>query len=65
MSEQEMQAEYIKCLNDMRYFYNTYWTINGEKVSPISQEQWDRMNVRLVNKRNRAITIMTAIKNKR
>lgn len=38
----EIFEEYERC-KDERYFYNNYWTVNGQKVSPISKETWDEI----------------------
>lgn len=45
MTDEEMKAELEKCLADPRYFYNTYWQVDGKPVTPISQEEWDKMQV--------------------
>lgn len=34
-------SEMEKCKNDPRYFYNTYATINGKPVEPLSVEEWN------------------------
>lgn len=40
MNEEELKVEIEKCRNDLRYFYNTYWTVNGKPVKPVSEEEW-------------------------
>jgi len=42
MTEEEMKAELEKCLADPRYFYNTYWQVDGKPVTPISEEEWNQ-----------------------
>ena len=41
MTEEEITAELEKCLADPRYFYNTYWQVDGKPVTPISEEEWN------------------------
>jgi len=54
-TDEEITAELQKCLDDPRYFYNTYWQINGKPVTPISKEDWDTLtaqDVMLIRGRN-------------
>ena len=32
--------EYERC-KDPRYFYNTYYQVDGKPVNPMSEEQWN------------------------
>jgi len=41
MTREELKEEYQKCLDNPLYWYNNYCTINGKKVEPLTQEQWD------------------------
>lgn len=44
-TEAERTEEYERC-KDPVYMYNTYWRNgDGTKVSPITKEQWDELNV--------------------
>lgn len=38
-TQQFVDEEYKRC-EDPRYFYNTYYTIDGKAVKPISEEEW-------------------------
>lgn len=41
MTENFTEEEYKKCLESPLYWYNNYCIINGKKVEPLTQEQWD------------------------
>lgn len=40
MDDKELREEMEKCRNDLRYFYNKYYTLNGQKAPEISEEEW-------------------------
>lgn len=35
--------EELERCKDPRYFYNNYYTINGQAVKPVSEEEWKSM----------------------
>lgn len=50
VSEEEM----IRCKEDPLYFYNTYCTINGEKVKPMTREEWNERMKQIEYLRNKS-----------
>lgn len=62
MTEEELKAEFLKCKDDLRYFYNTYWTINGKPVTPVIEEEWNHMTVIWSPRRTRSIMMYSRIK---
>lgn len=45
-------SELEKCKNDPRYFYNTYATVNGEPVEPLSEEEWNTRSLQIKHLRS-------------
>lgn len=41
MLDEMLATEYKRCQDDPRYFYNTYWKVNGQPVTPLSEEEWN------------------------
>lgn len=53
MTTEEIKLEYQKCKENPLYWYNNYCTINGKKVEPLTQEQWDTRLSEINYQRNR------------
>lgn len=57
----EFIAEEWERCKDPRYFYNTYWQVDGKPVNPISEEQWNSYLEMQENSRNNYVKKRSSI----